>query len=457
MQTALRVVRTSPRERDLVDELERLSSSSGSHSPSLANLRQALPEIRIDIDACFLSNPLATDLFWTHFNSDVLDDQELFKRMLEAYPSQNRVIAERLSSTVGVSPGRIFIANGATEAIQAIVHNFTSHVHITTPTFSPYYEFAGPGHRVTTFQLDAANYFALDPERYVQSVLRSGADTAVLISPNNPDGSLIPDDHLTRILSGLSDLRTVIVDESFIHFANRAAVEGLPTLVALTDQFENVTVVKSMSKDFGIAGIRAGYAIMKPTRVSRLLDHGYLWNISGIAEYFFSLFACPTFLAEYKAVLSTYRGYIERFTRMTSGADFIRAYSTSANFQLMRMPEGVSADLVTALLLVRHGIYVRSCTDKIGLDGEFIRVAIRTESENERVFEALADILTGPSLSWSINQASVSALSEVSELVLLGLRRSPSATSGRSELHSRTALSGSSSSGLIVYPMCSGI
>ena len=167
----------------------------------------------------------------------------------------------------------------------------------------------------------------------------------------------------------------------------------MPTLVALTEHFENVTVVKSMSKDFGIAGIRAGYAIMKPTRVNRLLKHGYLWNISGIAEYFFSLFAYPTFLAQYKKVLVTYRGYIDRFTRMTSGADFLRAYPTSANFQLMRMPHGVSADLVTALLLVRHGIYVRGCADKIGLDGEFIRVAIRTESENRWVFEALADIL----------------------------------------------------------------
>lgn len=393
MKTNVGVLRTSPRERDLVDEVERLSSGSGSHSPSLERMRQALPGIHIHIDACFLSNPLATDLFRTHFDSDVLDDPQLFKRMLEAYPSQNRIIAGRLASTVGVEPSRIFIANGATEAIQAILHNFTSHIHINTPTFSPYYEFVGPGHRVTTFELDAADDFALDPERHVQSVLRSGADTALLISPNNPDGYLIPDDHLSWILSRLSNLRTIIVDESFIHFAKRAAPDGLPTLVGLTEQFENVTVVKSMSKDFGIAGIRAGYAIMKPTRVTRLLDHGYLWNISGIAEYFFSLFAGPVFLGQYRKVLDTYRGCIDRFTRMTSGADFIHAYPTSANFQLMRMPQGTSADLVTTLLLVRHGIYVRSCTDKIGLDGEFIRVAIRTESENERVLEALADIL----------------------------------------------------------------
>ena len=65
-------------------------------------------------------------------------------------------------------------------------------------------------------------HFALDPGQYVQSVLRSGADTAVLISPNNPDGYLIPDDDLGWILSRLSGLRTIIVDESFIHFADRA-------------------------------------------------------------------------------------------------------------------------------------------------------------------------------------------------------------------------------------------
>ena len=400
MLNELGVVRISTQERALMENLERLSLNSGSHSPSLATMQQSLPEIQVDIDACFLSNPLATELFWSYFNADVLADQQLFKRMLEAYPSQNRVIAEELSSAIGVDPGRLFIANGATEAIQAIIHNFSSHIHINIPTFSPYYEFAGTDHRVTKFQLDLENDFALDPEQYVQSVLRSGADTAVLISPNNPDGYLIPDDDLSWILSRLSGLRTVIVDESFVHFADRAGsgaggeVNGLPTLVGLTDRFDNVTVIKSMSKDFGIAGIRAGYAIMKKSRVNRLLDHGYLWNTSGIAEYFFSLFARPVFLNEYRAVLDTYRGYIDRFTSMTAGASFVRAYPTSANFQLMRLPNGISADVVTTLLLIRHGVYVRACGDKIGLDGEFIRVAIRTEPENKIVFAALKDVLS---------------------------------------------------------------
>ena len=185
----------------------------------------------------------------------------------------------------------------------------------------------------------------------------------------------------------------MIVDESFLHFADRDSSGTPPTLLGLTDRFENVTIVKSMSKDFGVAGIRAGYAVMNPDRVSALLDHGYLWNINGIAEYFFSLFGRHDFLDEYMQVLGAYRECIDQFTSMTSENEFMRAFPTSSNFQLMQMPYGVSADVVAALLLVRHGVYVRSCTDKTGLDGEFIRVAIRTEPENRRVYAALKDVL----------------------------------------------------------------
>ncbi len=356
-------------------------------------MQHALPDVRVNIDACYLSNPLATGLFWEYFNQDVVDDQHLIKRMIEAYPSQNRAIAERLSPTVGVPPSRIFVANGASEAIQAVIHRYSLHVHVVIPTFSPYYEFASPPRSFTMFQTREEDDFRLDPERYVDSVIDSGADTAVLISPNNPDGYYVPEDDLRWILSRLSGLSTVIVDESFIHFAREWGSNSWPTLVGVTEMFPNVTVIKSMSKDFGIAGIRAGYAIMSSHRVDQLLESGYLWNVNGIAEYFYSLFARQEFVDEYRDVLRTYRGRIDRFTSMTREADFIHSYPTSANFQLMKMPDGMTSELATALLLVRHGVYVRDCADKVGLRGEFIRVAIRTDEENARVFNALVDVL----------------------------------------------------------------
>ena len=356
-------------------------------------MERALPEVRVSIDACYLSNPLATDLFREYFNRDVINDQQLIKRLFEAYPSQNRAIAERLSPTVGVLPNRIFVANGASEAIQAIIHNYSSHVHVVVPTFSPYYEFASSPRSFTMMQTREEDDFRLDPERYVDSVIGSGADTAVLISPNNPDGYYIPEDDLKWILARLSGLSTVIVDESFIHFAREWGSNSWPSLIEVTEMFPNVSVIKSMSKDFGIAGIRAGYAIMNSRRVDQLLENGYLWNINGIAEYFFSLFARQGFVDEYRDVLQTYRDRIDRFTSMTRDADFIRCFPTSANFQLMKMPDGMTSELATALLLVRHGVYVRNCADKVGLRGEFIRVAIRTDEENIRVFKALEDVL----------------------------------------------------------------
>lgn len=387
-------IKLSPKELEMLATLERLSAKSGSHSPSLATIQKAIPEIKVEIDACYLSNPLATDLFWSYFNSDVDSDPALFRQMIEAYPSQNQAIAERLSPAIDVESDRLLITNGATEAIQAVLHNYSSHIHINTPTFSPYYEFAGPNIRVSKFQLNPDEGFAVDAQKYVDSVSRSGADTAVLISPNNPDGYLIPDDQLEWILSKLSHLRTIIVDESFIHFADREADKSsLPTLTGMTDQFENVTTIKSMSKDFGIAGIRAGYAVMPPTRVNELLARGYLWNSNGLAEYFFSLFERSEFLTRYRQDLEKYNGYINTFTSTTAKFDFLTTYDTSANFQLMQMPEHVSANFVAALLLLRYGIYVRDCEDKLGLDGEYIRVAIRTDTENVDVLSALTDVL----------------------------------------------------------------
>ena len=395
MVVDLSPIQISPSEREILSKIEQLSAKSGSHSPSLGTIQLVIPEIKVDIDACYLSNPLATDLFWSHFNADLLADPNHFKRMLEAYPSQNRAIAERLSGALGIDSNRLFITNGATEAIQAVLHNYASHIHISIPTFSPYYEFAGPGTEVTKYQLDPASNFAVDPDEYVRSVLQSGADTAVMISPNNPDGYVIPDSDLDFILSKLQGLKTIIVDESFIHFDDRPTLsDQLPTLTGITEKYQNITVVKSMSKDFGIAGIRAGYAIMNPERVMELLVHGYLWNTSGIAEYFFGLFDRSEFLAEYRQELATYKTYIDKFTQKTSAFDFVQCFDTSANFQLMQMPAGISAEIVAGLLLARHGIYARSCGDKIGLNGEFLRVAIRAESENTKVLIALEDILS---------------------------------------------------------------
>ena len=106
--------------------------------------------------------------------------------------------------------------------------------------------------------------FHFDPAQYLELVHRERPDTVVLINPNNPDGGYIPHAVMLELLEELREVPNVIVDESFIHFATEGHGFAYCSVADEVQRFPNVTVVKSMSKDFGVAGIRAGYAVMAP-------------------------------------------------------------------------------------------------------------------------------------------------------------------------------------------------
>jgi histidinol-phosphate/aromatic aminotransferase/cobyric acid decarboxylase-like protein len=353
-----------------------------------------IPELRMRVDACFLSNPYATDLFLDYLHREVIRSGKL-RKVLEFYPSQNRVIAGKLSRAIGVEPDHLFIGNGAIEIIQAIIHKFTGgKLMVNLPTFSAYYEFARPDTQVVFHELHKEENFRFDAEAYLAHVRREKPDTIVLINPNNPDGGYIPHATLVRLLEELKDVPNIILDESFIHFACEGDGYAYHSLSRQVDRFPNLMVVKSMSKDFGVAGIRAGYAVMAPDRVKSLLDNGYLWNSSGLAEYFFDLYSRPDFLVEYERKRVHYIRHSRRFFKALSLMPGIQTYPTNANFILIELKNGMTAEDMVCRLLVRRGIYTRTCDDKKGLEsGKFIRVASRCRTENRFVLRAFRDLL----------------------------------------------------------------
>lgn len=101
---------------------------------------------------------------------------------------------------------------------------------------------------------------------------------------------------LKRLLGELSFVENIILDTSFIHFAYEDDKLDLVNLEELCKEFKNLIIIKSMSKDFGIAGIRIGYGVMNEDKVNALLENGYLWNTSGIGEYFLRLYVRRIFL-----------------------------------------------------------------------------------------------------------------------------------------------------------------
>jgi histidinol-phosphate/aromatic aminotransferase/cobyric acid decarboxylase-like protein len=379
-------------ETELMAKFLQLKAESGSHSPSLASIKESMPELTIKVDACFLSNPYATELFLKYFKTELIETGEI-NRVLELYPSQNTEISKSVAEHLGIERKRIFIGNGATEIIQAIIHTFIKgKIVVNIPTFSPYYEFVQSDKNVVFYQLQKNENYQLRPEAYIKFVTETKPDAIIIINPNNPDGGYLQLKDLMAIIKELSWVPNIIVDESFIHFAFEDSDLELPSIVPHINGMENVTIIKSMSKDFGIAGIRCGYAIMSEDKVDSLLKNGFLWNSNGLAEYFFRLYTRRDFLKEYEQVRKKYITeslfFINELNRITQ----IKAYPTKANFVLIEILSELTSLELTGKLLVEYGIYVRDCSDKIGLQGKFIRLASRNKNENDYIVKALKEI-----------------------------------------------------------------
>lgn len=370
-----------------------LKSASGTHSPSMLTILEKIPDLKIKVDACFLSNPYATDLFLEYFNNELLKSKKI-SRVLEFYPSQNSVIADLLGEHLGINPKKIFVCNGAIEAIQAVMHQFVKgKVVINIPTFSSYYEFINKSSEAVFYTLEKENTFILDPDIYISFVKKIKPNSIVIINPNNPDGGYIKYQDLKRIVEELHGIvENIIVDESFIHFAFENSDLELKSIIQLTDEVNNLIIIKSMSKDFGIAGIRAGYAVMDEEKVEQLTSNGYLWNLNGLAEYFFRLYTRPDFRNKYEEIRKKYIIETLIFISELNKIRNIRVYPTKANFVLIEIMDGRTAEEITNTLLIKYGIYVRNCSDKKGLKGQFIRLAARSASENDQVLLTFRDL-----------------------------------------------------------------
>lgn len=388
------MIQLNEHERAIAAHLKQLKDQAGTHSPSIFTLAEKIPDLRIRIDACFLSNPYATDLFLDYLKRELIDTGKM-RDVLEFYPSQNAVIAEILAPCLHISPDNIFIGNGAIEIIQAVLHRYAGKkIIVNIPTFSSYYEFAPKGTEVVYYQLSKGNDYALNIEEYCQFVQKQSPDTVVLINPNNPDGGYVPFDTMKKILDAFQSIPTVIIDESFIHFAFEDDNYSLRSVAELIQDYPNIVVVKSMSKDFGIAGVRAGYAVMQKKRVADLLHNGFLWNSSGLAEYFFRLYVRQDFLSEYEKVRIRYIKETQIFFSQLKAIEGIKLYPSLANFGLVEICDGSGAADFVSKLLIAHGIYTRNCSDKIGLDGAFVRIASRKLEENTEILTAIRELMS---------------------------------------------------------------
>jgi len=287
-----------------------------------------------------------------------------------------------------VNPDHLIIGNGATELIVLINTTLIERIAVPVPTFGEYIEKLKDQRDAELFTLRPEENYTLDLTAYLAWVHQRGLKALLVINPGNPTGQLFSLDEMIEFLERAKDMELVIVDESFIDFAG----DTIPSLLQVDEQFSNLLLVRSMSKHCGVPCLRLGYCYSGNLYVlNRLRQYIPTWNVNTLAQYFLSLL--PSTNAAYhesrKRLIADVRWLYDAL-RAIAG---IEVYPTGANFVLFKIKGGMTAAELQGLLLTEHGMYVRDCSNKIGMDNFHIRVASQGREKDSKLVEALEILL----------------------------------------------------------------
>jgi threonine-phosphate decarboxylase len=363
-------------------ELKRHLFYETSHSPALADL-VGYEKAKDIIDFCFIANP------YYPTPEMLLDLQHHLPNLIKSYPSSSPLMSQQnLAAVLHVSPEKLIIGNGATELIVLINTTLIDRIAVPIPTFGEYIEKLRDQRDAELYPLRADQRYELRLPEYLRWLHPRNLRSALIINPGNPTGQFIPLDKMTDFLSAACDLELVIVDESFIDFAG----DPIPSLIPLAERFSNLLIVRSMSKHCGVPGLRLGYCysgnLYLLNRLRRFIP---TWNLNTLAQYFLSLL--PQTDAAYHEGRKRLMADVRQLYEALKAIRGIEVYPTGANFVLFKVKMGMTARELQSRLLEEHHMYVRDCSNKVGMDDRHIRVASQGHDNDARLVEALRLLL----------------------------------------------------------------
>ncbi|PSJ21413.1 threonine-phosphate decarboxylase [Halomonas sp. ND22Bw] len=352
----------------------------GRIAPLLA--RHGLPADHLVIDFSANLNPLGPPPWLGGWLSDWMSEPPGDAASLARYPDPDDDRARRaIADHDGVAPARVLVTNGGIEAIHlAAARHAGGRALVIEPTFCEYALACGRhGLEVERLGLSMPE-FRLDLDAAEAAL--AGVEIAFLCRPNNPSGTLVPRADVERLLAKADQTgTTLVVDEAFVDFT-----EHEERLTPLLERSPNLLLLRSLTKLFDVPGLRLGYLLGAPEAVARLAALQMPWSVNALALGLAApMLADRDYLARTRAWLAAERDLPERVRAL--GYTVPR---THANFLLLR--GGSDAEDAGALFafLLERGLLARHTHGFPGLDGAWLRLALRGGDDNARLLEALA-------------------------------------------------------------------
>lgn len=333
-------------------------------------------------DFCYLVNP--------YFPPQKMQDHMkfFFDPLLTQYPSGmgiQKLLAEKM---FGVHEDYLLVGNGAAELIDVLGRMTRGKMAVTIPSFNEYVRCFRECELVSIYSSE--NNYQLDACKLME--MGKQVDVLAIVNPDNPSGSFLTYNELVRILDVCRQENTrCIVDESFIDFAEK---EQRYTLLKndLLESYPNLVVVKSISKSYGVPGLRLGILASSDRElVNTLRQNMAIWNINSFGEYFLQIYSlykgtyvnsCDK-IAEQRASLQ----------KKLSEISFLKVYPSQANYIMCEVSGRFTSKELATKLLSEQNLLIKDLSSKNGFNGrQFIRVAVKNELENEILYQALKSV-----------------------------------------------------------------
>ena len=332
------------------------------------------------IDFCYLVNPYFPN------KKLVSEMQTNFERLLGEYPSGMGVNSLIAAKIFGLHASQVIVGNGAAELIKSLMERFTGRLGMAFPTFQEY-----PNRKA---EKDVVPYFVTNDEfRYTAKDLMDfyedkDIEVLTLINPDNPSGNYIRREDVLK-LSEWCEKKNIrfVVDESFVYFVDEEETTTLLDAEILKAN-PNLIVVKSISKSYGVPGLRLGVlASSDEELIAEMKKDVAIWNINSFAEFYLQIY--EKYAKDYAKAIEKFKQTRAAYIKDLQALSGLRVLPTQANYVLCEVTSGVTSRKLAEDLL-EENILIKDLSTKKGFDGKnYIRLAVRDEKDNAILVEAL--------------------------------------------------------------------
>lgn len=332
------------------------------------------------LDFCYLVNPYYPP---AELRNEIRAN---FDKLLTQYPSGQNVNALLAAKYFGVRQEYVVVGNGAAELINLLMAQIGESLGVILPTFEEYRnKFAG---KVIAYDTKSVGY-KYDAANIIDFFDGVDITALILINPDNPSGNYLSKQQLMQLLEwSLHKNIHLVVDESFVDFADQP--ESLLDNDIL-GKYPNLIIVKSLSKAHGVPGLRLGVLATADTVVlAYIREHIAIWNINAFAEYYLQI--AEKYKVDYDLALEEFRKEKRQMEEALMALKKVRVLPTQANYFMLELLNGQSAHEVATLLYRQYDILVKDLSTKLDSD-KYLRVAIRDRDDNERLIDALKEVL----------------------------------------------------------------